>query len=133
MAALTDAQAAMIRWARVARMATIGASGRLHNVPICPALDGDRIVICLESGSTKARNALADGRVAIIFDDYIEDWDANRGVLVQGRAAAMEGEGWERGRRLLYEKFQQYEPRAEIGPGDPIVEVAIKHIASWGL
>lgn len=71
-------------------------------------------------------------RVALVFDDYREDWDANAGVVVRGRARFLEGQEWERARRLLYEEFVQYEPLAPI-EDDPIVAVELEHVSSWGL
>ncbi len=129
----SEAEAAFVRWARVARLATVGPDGLPHAVPVCPVLDEDgRIIVCLEKGSVKHRNAAADPRVALIFDDYREDWDANAAVLIRGRAEFLEGEAWERARGLLYEKFLQYQPLAEI-TDDPIVAIAPEHVAGWGL
>jgi hypothetical protein len=65
--------------ARVARLATTTPEGRLHVVPICPALDGDRILISTEP-TQKVRNLEADGHVGIAFDEYDEDWSKLRSV-----------------------------------------------------
>jgi hypothetical protein len=46
--------------ARVARLATTTPEGRLHVVPICPALDGDRILISTEP-TQKVRNSRPTG------------------------------------------------------------------------
>ena len=129
---LTEAEGEFVRWARVARLASNGTGGAPHAVPVCPVLDGSSVIVCLERGSAKHRNVAADPRVALVFDDYREDWDANAGVLVRGRARFLEGEEWDRARRLLYEKFAQYEPLAPI-EDDPIVAVEPEHVTSWGL
>ena len=132
-ASLTEAEEAFVRWARVARLASTGADGSPHVVPVCPVLDRDgRILVCLERDSVKHRNVASDPRVALIFDEYREDWEANAGVLVSGRAGFLEGDGWERARALLYEKFVQYEPLAAI-EDDPIVAITVEHAAGWGL
>jgi len=130
---LTDAEAAFVRWARVARLASIDPDGAPLAVPVCPVLDADgRIIFCLEKGSAKHRNVVGDPRVALIFDDYREDWEANAAVLVRGRAEFLEGRAWERARALLYEKFVQYVPLAQI-EDDPIVAIVPEHVAGWGL
>ena len=110
-----------MRDARVARLATATPDGRLHVVPICPALDGDRILIATEP-TRKVRNVESDPRVGLSFDDYDEDWSRLRGVSASGRATVhREGTVWERGRDLLYEKYPQYEPDAEIVAGRTVM------------
>ncbi len=130
---LTDVEASFVRWARVARLASTGREGMPHAVPVCPVLDRDgRILVCLERGSVKHRNVASDPKVALILDEYREDWGANAAVLVQGRAEFLEGDEWERARALLYEKFVQYEPLAAI-EDDPIVAIVPERVAGWGL
>jgi len=129
---LSPAQAEFLRWARVARLATSAPDGSPHVVPVCPVLDGDEVVVAIEAGSVKLRNARADARVALVVDDYREDWNANAGLVLRGLARFLEGRAWERARGLLYEKFTQYEPLAPIEV-DAIVAVEIEHVASWGV
>ncbi len=38
------------------RLATASADGMPRVVPICPAIDGDRILIATDTGSSKLRN-----------------------------------------------------------------------------
>jgi PPOX class probable F420-dependent enzyme len=129
---LTDAEAAFVRWARVARLATVAPDGAPHVVPVCPVLDGDEVVFLLMPGSAKLRNVRSEPRVALVVDDYREDWDANAGLVIRGTARFLEGEAWERARELLNAKFTQYPTMLPI-EGDAIVAVAISHVASWGL
>lgn len=128
---LTEAEANFVRWARVARLATVDPAGMPHVVPVCPALDGDAVVFASDA-SAKLRNLEADPRCALVFDDYVEDWGHLRQVLVRGRAEILtEGPAWERGRALLEEKFPQYAPLAPITPGETrIVRVRIEQVAS---
>ena len=132
--ALAEPAAAMLRHARVAHLATLLPDGSPHVVPVCPALDGDRVVVAL-GGGVKLRNVRRDPRVALVVDDYVEDWDALRRVAVFGRATLFEdGPAWERGRDLLYAKFAQYEPQAEILPGETVVvEIAIDRVSTLGV
>lgn len=132
MATLTEAQAGFLRWARVARLATVAPDGTPHVVPVCPVPDGEEVVVALESGSVKLRNARFKPEVALVVDEYREDWGSNAGLLIRGRVRFLEGKEWERARGLLYEKFSQYEPLAPI-EDDAIVSVSVAHVASWGL
>jgi PPOX class probable F420-dependent enzyme len=131
---LTEAEASFVRWARVARFATVAPDGSPHVVPVCPVLDGDRLLIASDDNA-KVRNIRLNPRVAIVFDEYVEDWDRNMQVALWGTARLIEGgREWERGKELLDEKFRQYEPLYPIKPGGSlIVEVRIERVASEGL
>jgi PPOX class probable F420-dependent enzyme len=124
----------MLRHARVAHLATLLPDGSPHVVPVCPALDGDRVIVAL-GGGAKVANLRRDSRVALVVDDYVEDWNALRRVAVFGRATLVEdGPAWERGRDILYAKFAQYEPQAEILPGETVVaEIAIDRVSTLGV
>jgi general stress protein 26 len=114
---LTPEAKAFIDAARVARLATHMPGGGIHVVPICPALDGDRILVSTEP-SHKVDHLRANPSVGLAFDDYDEDWSLLRGLSISGKATIHEdGPVWDRCRDLLYEKFPQYEPDAEIVPG----------------
>ncbi len=127
---LSEAEAAFVRWARVARLATVDPSGAPHVVPVCPVLDGD-VVVFASDPTAKLRNLEADPRCALVFDDYVEDWAHLRGVMVRGRAEILtSGPDWDRGKALLEEKFPQYRPLAPITPGRTrIVRVRIEQVA----
>jgi PPOX class probable F420-dependent enzyme len=120
--------------ARVARLATTTSDGRLHVVPVCPALDGERILISTEP-TQKVRNLEADPRVGLAFDEYDEDWSTLRSVTASGRATIhRDGRVWDRGRELLYAKFPQYAGDAPIEPGRTLMlEVALGWVSTAGL
>lgn len=122
-----------LRHARVARMATTGADGVPHVVPVCPVLDRGRVYVATEGGSRKVRNLEADPRVAIVFDDYVEDWNALRQVMLRGRARLIRrGLRWNELRELFNAKFPQYPEMAPIGHGDVIVEIVPEEILTSG-
>jgi PPOX class probable F420-dependent enzyme len=130
----TDSERRFVELARVARLATVSPDGTPHAVPICPALDGDRILVATEAGSAKTRNIDSDPRAAVVFDDYVEDWATLRRVLVQG-TARIHGSGpvWDLGKRLLEEKFPQYEPIAPIRAHETVMlEVDVRRVSSEG-
>jgi PPOX class probable F420-dependent enzyme len=131
---LREAETELVRWSRVARLATVGG-GELHVVPVSPVLDGDRLVFASDAGSAKVRNIRADPRVAIVFDDYAEDWTALRQVFVRGRAQVVDaGVEWSRLRELLYQKYLQYEEQAPLEEGDSVmVVVTVTGVSSDGV
>jgi PPOX class probable F420-dependent enzyme len=132
-ARLTPDVERFLRVARVARMATTGVDGLPHVVPVCPVLDRGRVYAATGGRSRKVRNLEADPRVALVFDDYVEDWGALRHVLVRGRARLIRrGLRWNELRELFYEKFPQYPDEAPIVHGDVMVEVAIDQVLTSG-
>lgn len=133
-AGLSAAAETMLRYARVAHLATLLPDGSPHVVPVCPALDADRVILAL-GGGAKLSNLRRDPRAALVVDDYLEDWDALRRVAVFGRVTLFEeGPEWERGRDLLYGKFAEYEPHDEIVVGETVVvELAIERVSTTGV
>jgi len=124
--------AVFLRDARVARLATLGPYGP-HVVPVCPVLDGDRILIATEP-TMKTEHVRTEPRVGLAFDDYEEDWSRLRAVSVTGRATLHQaGAAWERGRALLYEKYPQYEPTSPITLGQTLMlEVELDWVSRGG-
>lgn len=130
---LTVGERRLVQQARVARLSTVGADGAPHAIPVCPALVDGRIVIGLEGGTRKDRNISGDPRVAVLFDDYVEDWDALRGVLISGTATYL-ADPAERATAIdaLYAKFTQYPEIAAFDADDPMIAVEPTSIASGG-
>ncbi len=134
-AALTRGQAEFLDGQRVGRLATIYADGTPHVVPVSTVLDVDRLVFATERESQKVHNLRGDPHVALVFDDYSEDWEALRQVVIFGKAMVIEsGPEFERGRGLLYEKFEQYEAVSPIDEGSSvIVEIRIDRVSADGV
>ena len=67
--------------ATVARLATVGQTGRPHLVPVTFALDGDLIFTVVDAKPKtttdlrRLRNIGAEPRVAVLADHYEDDWD----------------------------------------------------------
>lgn len=124
---------------RVARLATASDDGTPHVVPVCYAyLDGiiysalDRKPKRVEATRLRrVRNIEANSKVALVVDEYLEDWSRLAYVLVTGTAALLE-DGVERSNAeaALRAKYPQY---AELlHEGCAIIRVTPKRIVSWG-
>lgn len=131
--------------ARVARLATAGPAGRPHVVPICFALMDQsrdpRIVTPLDekpksrepTALRRVRDIRANPHVALVVDEYREDWSALYWVQVRGTASL------ERPNTDLHtvavstlrQKYTQYE--AHDLDSRPIIVVEIGHVRSWGV
>jgi PPOX class probable F420-dependent enzyme len=131
---LDEAAAAFVARLRVAHLATTYADGTPHVIPVSPALDGERLVLASERETRKVRNIAANPRVAVCFDEYVEDWNALRQVVLFGTARVIGGgPDFERARGLLYEKYTQYPVEAPIEEGDSvIIEVLGSRAFQWG-
>ena len=125
---------------RVARLATADTSGAPYVVPICFAFDGARIYSAIDlkpkrvggRALKRIRNILENPQVAIVIDDYLEDWSELAYVMIRGRAEIIieEGEERERAEALLREKYPQYE--VMLQPGYAIIRIAPERVVSWG-
>src|SRR2546430_17050206 len=93
-ATLTGPEAAFVHAQRVARLATADADGIPHVIPVCYAFDGEHFYTPLDekpkrvAGSKlrRVRNIQARPEVALVIDQYDDDWSRLGYVLVQGRA-----------------------------------------------
>ena len=128
---------------RVARLATADAGGAPYIVPICFVFDGARIYSAIDLkpkrvGSRalkRIRNILENPQVAIVIDDYSEDWGELAYVMIRGSADIIteedeENEERERVEKLLREKYPQYEVMLQSGCA--IIRIAPERVVSWG-
>ena len=118
--------------ARVAHLATVGADGRPHVVPICFALDGDSLFTAVDEKpkSTRALRRLANieanPHVEVVIDHWDEDWTRLWWVRLSGVARVVDHDA--RGLELLVAKYEQYRARP---PAGPFVLVTIQRRSDW--
>ena len=124
-----------IAYQRVCRVATVSRDGRPHNVPVCPILDGDRLCFASAADGVKVLNVRGTGQIALVFDEYTEVWSGLKGILIWGTARIIEaGSTFRRIRRLLYQRYPQYETEAPLEErASVIIEVTPTRTFSWGL
>jgi PPOX class probable F420-dependent enzyme len=121
--------------AYVARLATVGADGRPHIVPICFALDEQTLYFAVDSkpkqttNLKRLRNIAANPAVSVLVDHYEDDWDRLWWVRLDGVARVVTDEGEvKKALRLLAARYSQY--RATT-PAGPVVAVAIAGMIGW--
>ena len=124
---------------RVARLATSDAAGVPHVVPVCYAFDGERVYSALDMKPKsvdvlrlkRVRNIAENSAVALVIDDYSEDWSTLAYVLIRGDAALLDfGAEREIGESMLRAKYPQYERM--LPPGAPVLRVTVESVVSWG-
>jgi len=132
---LTKKVAKLIASERVCRVATAGADGRPHLVPVCHVLSGDKIYFGSGDDGRKVENLRQNPQIAVTIDLYSDDWSQLRGVMVQGTARLIErGPRFKQARSRLYAKYAQYAKEAAISPSDSVVvELTPTHVFTWGL
>jgi PPOX class probable F420-dependent enzyme len=119
----------------VARLATVGAHGRPHIVPITFALDGDVIYSAVDAKPKttarlrRLRNIAASPRVSVLADHYDDDWDRLWWVRADGTASIVaDPAGMSRPLRLLAERYEQYRAGP---PAGPVVRIMAEHWVGW--
>jgi PPOX class probable F420-dependent enzyme len=121
--------------ARVARLATIDPDGRPHLVPIVFALEGDTLYSGVDAKpkrSTRLRrieNARQRPDVAVLVDEYHDEWRRLWWVRLRGRARVLDGgEEAERALALLVAKYEQYR---RSPPSGPVLAVDVVEWRGW--
>ncbi len=135
---MTGWERAFIIRQRVARLATVDARGQPHVVPIVYAFDGNHLYSPLDAKPKRVdvhqlqrvRNIQANSQVAVVIDEYVEDWAQLAWVQIRGTARLVEdGAAHSTGVALLTAKYPQYETM----PLDdrPLIVITPSDITSW--
>lgn len=121
--------------ARVARLASVGADGRPHLVPICFALAGDTLYTAVDTKPKRSprlkrlANIRAHPDVSVLVDHYEEDWSRLWWVRLSGRARVVDkGAELDRAIALLSGRYEQY--REQPPPG-PAIVLSIDEWRGW--
>ena len=139
---ILDTIKAKLKEARVARLATLDAQGHPHIVPICFAYDGRILYTAVDRKPKRVaperlarlRHIQAEPQVALLIDQYEEDWTQLWYILVRGKAKLIPNSlprERARGIRQLRAKYPQY--AAGLLPDDALlIMITPERITSWG-
>lgn len=125
---------------RVARLATADADGAPHVVPVCYAVSGTRVYFVVDDkpkspggrALKRMRNIAANPQVALVVDDWSEDWRRLAFVLIRGVAAIVtDARERRRALRALRTRYPQYRSMRLEGPEHPVVGITPSHAHSW--
>jgi PPOX class probable F420-dependent enzyme len=123
-----------VETARVARLGTLTADGRLHLVPICFAIAGETLYTSVDAKPKRSRalrrleNVRANPDVCVLVDEWHEDWSQLWWVRLRGRARVIESsEEQARAHALLRAKYEQY----AADPLGTVIAVDIVERRSW--
>lgn len=125
----------------VARLATSGRDAQPHVIPFCYAFDGERFYFVVDEKPKRhtgkplkrVRNILENPQVALVIDDYVDDWTQLAYVLVNGTAVLVEDENeYTRTLELLRERYPQYRRMDLTFSRNPMVRITPTKIHAWG-
>jgi PPOX class probable F420-dependent enzyme len=133
---------AKLKSARVARLGTVDAKLRPHIVPVCFAYDGKVFYTAIDQKPKRVpperlvrlQNILAVPQVALLIDQYNEDWGQLWYILIRGKAKLLPMHGFkERGWALreLRAKYPQYTTRM-LPDSAPIIRIVPGRATFWG-
>ena len=130
-----------IQRARVARLATVGSGFKPHLVPTVFVFDGNHFFIPVDEKRKKAKpenlrrikNILANPNVALLFDEYSEDWTRLAFVMIQGTASIIKSRTQadiqlRQAQKELATKYIQYQ---KIGIGEMCIMIKPEKVVSW--
>jgi PPOX class probable F420-dependent enzyme len=141
--ALADAPAwarAMLRDARVGRLATADLHGRPLVVPVCFALAGDVVYSAIDAKPKRdpsrplrrVRNVLENPQVSLVVDEYDEDGTRLRYVIVEGTVAVLPaGDELARAVEALTEKYPQYRAMPLSQAPGSMIRLAVDRVVPW--
>ena len=127
----------LLREGRVARLGTADVTGQPLVVPICYAWDGRTIYSAVDAKPKRThrlrriRNILENPRVALVVDEYDEEWSRLRWVIVEGRADLLDaGADHARALDLLQTKYAQYRALG-LQREAPVIRVVPDRFLTW--
>ena len=126
---------------RVGHLATAGADGAPHVVPVCYALDDDALYFVADEKPKRRparelqrlQNLRENPRAALVVDDWDEDWTRLAWVLVRGPARVVDEPGAHRtALALLRARYPQYAAMALDDPDrSPVVRIEPARVVVW--
>jgi PPOX class probable F420-dependent enzyme len=130
-----------IQRARVARLATVGSEFKPYLVPTVFVFDGSHFFIPIDEKRKKAKpenlrrikNIQGNPNVALLIDEYSEDWNRLAFVMFQGKASVMESRKQAdiqllQAQEELATKYIQYQ---KIGIGEMCIMIKPEKVVSW--
>ncbi|MEW6604287.1 MAG: TIGR03668 family PPOX class F420-dependent oxidoreductase [Thermoproteota archaeon] len=126
--------------ARIARLATADSESKPHLVPVVFVFDGNHFFIPLDEKRKtvkpaklkRAKNINENPNVALLIDEYSEDWTRLAFVMIQGKASivdrSQESTKLQEAYKKLMTKYPQYQ---EIGLGEMCIIIKPEKVISW--
>ena len=132
----------MLKEARVARLATLDAKSRPHIVPVCFAYVGKLFYTAIDQKPKRVerkqlarlRNIRAVPRIALLIDQYDEDWAQLWYILIRGKAKLLPKSAHKEHAsaiRKLRAKYPQY-AQGMLADDALIIRITPERATFWG-
>ena len=131
---------ARLELARIARLATLDADQRPHMIPICFVWDGSIFYSAIDrkpkrvapTRLARLKNIKETPHVALLVDEYDEDWTRLWYVLIRGKAELVSATSKRKqALQLLRAKYPQY-AAGMLSDDAPILRIIPQRITAWG-
>ena len=135
---------AIIDKATVARLATVDSECKPHLIPVVFVFDNDCYFIPIDEKTKRSKpenlkrtkNIQQNPNVALLIDEYNEDWRKLYFIMIQGKASIIGGKELEqnelvlleKAHRLLSRKYLQYQ---KIGIGEYVIMIVPQKVITW--
>jgi len=141
---MTDFNAEQIRYIsrkRVAHLATCDKDGVPTVVPVCHVFKDGIIYTPIDKKSKKVapsklkrvKNIIRNPNVALVMDEYHDDWDKLSYIIIVGKAKLLDhGEEHSNALKLLCNKYEQYRDMKLDTLGLPVIKIIPERVNSWG-
>jgi PPOX class probable F420-dependent enzyme len=137
---LSTRERTLLDTARVARLATIGPTGRPHLVPVCYALveAGDALALAIavdekpkrSTELARAANLQRDPRAAFLVDAYDDDWSRLAWIRIDVDGSVLpRGDAWPAALHALRLRYPQY--RSMALEDRPLLRLLPVRAVSW--
>lgn len=130
-----------IQRVRVARLATIDSKFKPHLVPVVFVFDGHHFFIPVDEKRKTAKpeklkriqNIQGNPNVALLIDEYSEDWTTLAFVMIQGIASIVKSKTQadillQQAQKKLITKYVQYQ---KTGIGEMCIMIKPEKVVSW--
>ncbi len=129
---------ALLRDARVGRLATADTSGQPLVVPVCYVVDGARCYSAVDAKPKRTRdlrrlkNIAANPQASLVVDVWDEDWTKLCWVIVEGRAEVLTtGAEFTRAIDQLVAKYPQYRAMGLDRTEGAVIRLEASRVRAW--
>lgn len=125
---------------RIAHLATVDAEKAPHVIPICFVWDGSVFYSAIDQKPKRVapdrlvrlKNIRETSRVALLLDQYDEDWTRLWYVLVRGKAELVSAAAEQkRTIQLLRTKYPQYDANM-LADDSQVLRITPVRVIAWG-
>ena len=130
--------------ARVARLGTVDSECKPHLIPVVFVIDNDCYFIPIDQKTKRSKpeklkrvkNIQQNPNVALLIDEYNEDWTKLHFIMIQGKASIIGGKELEQNEQVLLEKAHKllsakYVQYQEIGIGEYVIMIVSQKVITW--